>query len=664
MRHNPTEWDSNNPERNWHTKVFFGLHYDLHAGAEDTVLGAELTPEHLREELLKVRPDWVQCDCKGHPGYTSWPTETGSASPGIVRDALRIHRDVTRELGIPLVMHYSGVWDSRAVELHPDWARIGPNGERGAGNVMGTCNLGPYTDELMIPQMIELIEKYDVDGFWVDGENWATYPCYCERCRAAFEAETGIKEPPKAATEPDWALWAAFHRRLFEEHVRKYAEAVHEVKPTCQVCSNWMYTVAEPDEIKAPIDYQSGDFTPAWGPSWAEIESRFMDSRGLSWDLMAWGFGSPGQGSYTFKPAAHLCQEAACVIALGGALSIYDQPQRTGHLTGWHQDTLAEVARFCRARQPWCQGTEAVHEAAVLHCSAHFYHESAETLMAVWSGAHHAALGAMQALLDNQVQTEVLNEWALEERLADFKLVVIGEQTRVPASLKEKLLDWVKGGGKLLLSGPNIADDFTELAGVQPAGEITDGGHFLAQGKEATPLWGKWRPVQLAGAEQVAPFLSQQQPGYNATQHPAVTLNRLGEGLVLALHSDFFKPYSQTHYPRSRKLVADWLAVLAPEFQLALEAPPWIHPSLRSQEGRLLVHLVNLGCANPMSPTQFIVEEVPQAGPITVRLELEAEPARVYLAPSFEPVSWHYEEGLLTVEAPWIGILDTVVVEA
>ena len=62
---------------------------------------------------------------KAMPGYTSWPTEVGSTSPGRGKDALRIHRDVTRELGIPLVMHYSGVWDTRAIELHPEWACIG-----------------------------------------------------------------------------------------------------------------------------------------------------------------------------------------------------------------------------------------------------------------------------------------------------------------------------------------------------------------------------------------------------------------------------------------------------------------------------------------------------------------------------------------------------------
>jgi len=244
---------------NWHDHVFFGIHYDLHANAHDTELGRELTHEGLREQLLRVRPDWIQADCKGHPGYTSWPTEVGTTSPGVVRDALRIHRDVTAELGIKLGMHYSGVWDSRALELHPEWARLDAAGQPDHDM---TCRLGGYDDGLMIPQMLEIIRKYDVDGFWVDGDNWASKPCWCERCRAEYTRRTGETAIPSQAGEPGWEAWLAFHRDLFVEHVAHYAEAVHAAKPGCLVCSNWMYTVRQPDPVSAPVDYLSGDF--AW----------------------------------------------------------------------------------------------------------------------------------------------------------------------------------------------------------------------------------------------------------------------------------------------------------------------------------------------------------------------------------------------------------------
>jgi hypothetical protein len=155
--------------------------------------------------------------------------------------------------------------------------------------------------------MKEIIEKYDVDGFWVDGENWAALPCWCNLCRAEFTRRTGIGEIPLKKGDPHWEEWTAFHRDLFVEHVTKYTNVVHAQKPGCLVVSNWMYTLREPEPVKAPIDYLSGDFTYAWGADDAAVESRMIASRGMSWDLMAWGFARATEGSpYEFKTALHL----------------------------------------------------------------------------------------------------------------------------------------------------------------------------------------------------------------------------------------------------------------------------------------------------------------------------------------------------------------------
>ena len=68
--------------KEWWKNGFFGLHYDLHAKAQDTELGAQLTHEHLRAELEKVGPDYVQCDCKGAPGLHQLPDQGGFAGAG------------------------------------------------------------------------------------------------------------------------------------------------------------------------------------------------------------------------------------------------------------------------------------------------------------------------------------------------------------------------------------------------------------------------------------------------------------------------------------------------------------------------------------------------------------------------------------------------------
>ncbi|HEY3333571.1 MAG TPA: beta-galactosidase trimerization domain-containing protein [Capsulimonadaceae bacterium] len=658
----------NDPSRNWHVSKFFGIHYDLHAGAKDTELGAALTHEHLKAELEKVKPDFIQCDCKGHPGYTSWPTEVGTPSPGIVNDALRIHRDVTREMGIPLVMHYSGVWDGRAVELHPEWACVAAPGEATGkeGFVTGgTCNLSGYTDELMIPQLIELIDKYDVDGFWVDGENWATRPCYCDRCRAEFTKRTGIGEPPVSSEDANWRTWADFHRDLFSEHVERYERAVHKRKASCLVCSNWMYTFGQPDAIKVPVDYLSGDFSWKWSLPSAMLQGRFMASRGLSWDLMAWAFstGHETMGGWTFKHTPALCQEAAVVISLGGAFLLYDTPQRNGHLSGWHQDAIADVARFVRARQPWCEGTKSLPQAAVLHNTDHYYSHIGDHLMITGTPAQDPIHGALHSLLANHVSVDLLNETNLAARVSEYPLVVVPEQTRLSDELVATLERYVEAGGCLIATGADAVPVFGEIAGVRSASDVTEPAAIVQVARETTMVSGPWARVETVGATVVTSVLSQNDPAYNAIVMPAVTLNSYGKGRVVLIPGAVFESYGQTHYPRTRNLVGMALNALSPSLAVAMVGPASLHISLRSQPGRIIAHLVNVGSSNPLAPNASFVEDVPPTGPVTLRFFVKETPRAVYLAPSMEGLSWNSDNGVLNVAVQNVGIMDSVVVE-
>jgi len=55
---------------------FFGIHSDFHARAEDNVvIGKTLEEKDIREVCELLKPDFVQIDCKGHPGWASYPTK-------------------------------------------------------------------------------------------------------------------------------------------------------------------------------------------------------------------------------------------------------------------------------------------------------------------------------------------------------------------------------------------------------------------------------------------------------------------------------------------------------------------------------------------------------------------------------------------------------------
>ena len=72
------------PKRLKRAESFLGIHYDFHAGPDCTEIGKNTTRAMIENIIDQVRPDYLQIDCKGHPGLSSYPTKVGHQAPGIV----------------------------------------------------------------------------------------------------------------------------------------------------------------------------------------------------------------------------------------------------------------------------------------------------------------------------------------------------------------------------------------------------------------------------------------------------------------------------------------------------------------------------------------------------------------------------------------------------
>ncbi len=655
------------PKR-WHDDAFFGIHYDLHANESDTELGREVSVEHLVERLARVQPDWIQCDCKGHEGLTSWPTKVGYPAAGIVQDALRMHREATRQLGIPLGMHYSGVWDTQAIDHHPEWARLDEDGNpdhREMPWAISTSRLSGYTHEYMIPQLLELIDEYDIDGFWVDGENWASKPDWREACQVEFTNRTGFTDIPKKPGDPHWREWLDFHRDLFVEHVTDYTDAVHARKPECLVASNWMYTMRQPEPIAAPVDYLSGDFDSRWGADRAAVEGRLLDSRDISWDLMAWGFTKSGEhfdeSPWIMKSATQLAQEVAECVALGGAVMIYDTPQRSGHLTDWHQDTLGEVARFCRARQATCFKSESRSQAAVLHPWSDYYAKVEGTY--TQGDVSLPIEGALHALLELGISTDVLTEDALQRHIDRYRLIVLPERSQVSPESAAVLDRFVRDGGHLVISGVTAAADFPEWTGAVATGDPIDAWSYLPVDQRAVGVTGPWQAVAPGdGVETWTLLMTQQEAAKDTTDQAVVVHNQLGDGSVTSIHGNIFRDYHKGHMPLLRQYIGNLVDRLGIEWEVEVDGPPSLEVVTRTQHGQLAVNLINRGAGETLSPRRVQFDDLPPIDRVRVSIRTPEAPRAVTLEPSADPVPWTWANGVLSVMIPAVRIHEILVV--
>ena len=590
----------NAQERLRRDQSFLGIHFDFHAGAADKNIGANTTPEMVGTILDMVHPDYIQVDCKGHPGYSSYPTEVGNPAPGLVTDPLAVWRKVTADRGVGLYMHYSGVWDARAVELNPGWAVKDPNGNP---STTITSVFGPYVDKLLIPQLKELAGKYGVDGMWVDGECWATALDYGEKAVKLFKEETGL-DAPRSANEPGWFEWKQFNREAFRKYLRHYIAAVRSEYPDFQICSNWAYTHHMSEPVSAPVDFLSGDYSPTNSVNSARVAARYLAWQGVPWDLMAWSFAGNG-AERRQKTSVQLMREAAVTLSQGGGFQAYYTQNRDGSLNLDKLKSMADVAVFARARQPYCHHSVSVPQVAVLVSTYDYQHRND----ALFPNTTGGAAGILNCLLESQYSVDLLGEASLEPDMSRFPLIVIPECETLSEVFRDDLLEYVKAGGSLLVVGKAMTDFFSKASEVS-----LKGSEWFSAGLGSGRIG--FIPEEIAG-------------DYEA-----------GKG------SDGIRA-------RVNMLVNE----LFPEPMVEVASSPYVDVSLRTLNGKLQVHLVNTSGDHRNAP---IIETIDPVQKLEVTVRCPEKPSKIVCQPDGKELKFKYKNGKATFKIPSLEIYDIV----
>jgi hypothetical protein len=644
------------PPRLKRTNSFLGVHFDFHAGPDGMEVGKNTTPEMVNAILEQVKPDYIQIDCKGHPGYSSYPTKVGNPVPGFVGDPLRVWREVTAARGVSLYMHYSGVWDSRAIELHPDWAVRNADGST---NKNATSVFGPYVDQLLIPQLRELAGDYGVDGVWVDGECWATVPDYGDAAVQAFRAATGFTVVPRKPGDAHWFEWMGFHREAFRKYLRHYLVEVKRTHPKFDIASNWAFSDHMPEPVSAPVAFLSGDFSPQNSVNSARFSARCLANQGVPWDLMAWSFANVKDGPRQNKSALQLQREAALVLAQGGGFQAYITQRRDGSVDLAKVEPMAEVAKFCRERQEFCQGAVVVPQVALLYSRASHYRQSPQ-LFTPNSPAVRSMRGVLQGLVESQHALQIVSEHHLRGRMSDWPLIVLPECEYLDADFRDELVAYVKRGGRLLVVGPKAAANFVQELGVVPdAAPPAKASVRLEHGANKSEYSTLWQGVK-PGRTTKSFGTFQPSNVTNGPAHPAATLTPLGKGTIAAVWLNLGERCADGKTPAAREFLNALTRELFPKPMLEVSGSHDVDISLARNHGKLQVHLVNTSGPHATEP---FVDSLAPVGPLQVTLRSGSRPKRVTLEPGGPPLEFKHANAETRFTVGEVPIHSIVVVE-
>lgn len=635
---------------------FWGIHSDFHAKPEMGTVGATLKEEEIREICRLLKPDYWQIDCKGHPGWASYPTAHGNGMPDFACDTLELWRRVTREEGVALFLHYSGVIDYKYCAEHPEECVVNADGTLSAES---TRRGGRYVDELLIPQLSETVEKYGVDGVWLDGECWGSCLDYHPDTVTGFEKETGISlngQLPVKRGDPYFDEYCEYNRELFRRYVRHYVDVLHGKYPDFQICSNWMFSDHAPEAVSADVDFLSGDLNPWNSFNWARYAGRAMAQQDMPWDLMAWTHRGATPGHLDFLPVhpTQLIQQAAAVISLGGGFQ-----QVIGQRTDGSPDVqflrlLKPLSEFMRMREAYCFRGKPVHQAAML-MSTYDRHKELDALFP--RGDCNGKLGLTALLCDVGQSLEIVSEHTLHGRCGDYAMLAVPELVsgKLDSAMVQELLDYAQNGGNLLLTGnktvtlfaengapftvKEVEDELLSVQRICQIGNAADQRYFTLDDCE---LGGVFHPLEIVaeGAEVVANTLYT----FHSERHPFAVIIPYGTGKIAVIGGDIGAHYmdeAQYMHRRLMKAVTEKLYTPLAKIEAAVGM---LEIVCLEKDGHLMLQLVNAN-GNHASMSCATEDFVPPIVDVELSVALPEAPKALLLQPAGTELSFTYKDG-------------------
>jgi len=674
-------------------EAFFGFHYDAHFWSLDKKgfeKGGDVTEEMVEKLIRETKPDYIQYDGTSG-GYANFLTKTGWTYPLLKKDPLAVFRKVTARYGIPLLVEWMGIYDERAAELHPDWVSVDAEGKpyprpyNAKAFLMSTFS--PYDEEIFIPHAKEAIDAYDLDGFWIDGDSWIVKPDWSERAQKAFTAGTGIKKIPRKPGDPHWHEWMAFHRRQYVEHATKIVNALQAHRPGFETIIIWLYLTNSPEPIEVPVNYIGGDI-PSGGFYHGEancirLQSRYLASYGMPWDLQPWGTDRGENCGFSVIHACDLMQEAAIVISQGGGFQIdWGVPSGTAGpnvatptYAGWWDDwiikIIAEVGRFCRARQAVSHRSVTVPQVALLLSSTSYFDrlDKEGLLYAPGSLASPDGLqpiseyrelrGVLHALLELHYSVDVLAEHQIQGKMSGYPVIVLPECEVLTDEFRTALLDYAKNGGALLAIGAATSGLFKQHLGVTFNGESAMEQTYVYSREMQGWLGGVWQDVTPTSARCVGVRYPNSDTRKNSKC--AATVAKVGKGTIAAIYGPLGDVFSRSHNPSIRNFLGD---VVSQIFQpmVHLSGPPCVDLVLRRKDNKLMVHLINT-VGKYWAPNNNVPDYIPPVGPLEVKVQLRKQPSKVSLLPADVKISSKWNKGELRMKVPKLEIHNVIVIE-
>jgi hypothetical protein len=682
-----TDHDSNaSLEReHWYQGIFCQHHFDAHHGGYEKVYQG-FDAEAAAQSFADAGAQMVCYFAKGACGYSYYPTKIGVVHPGLDRDFTGEMTAALKKRGIRRVVYLYLAAERQLHRQHPDWVYGAvPADPAALGDQAQMCANSPYTEQIGIPQMKEILSLYDIDGFFIDiffHQYWHA-KCRCRFCRELFDREVG-GPIPETDDHPRAFAYRKWLNRHMEARMDSVYRALRPLPPDLTIINNWawmsQYPVTPPAYVRhltfdTPVPHSGGLY------SWSfSMEARYLSTLGkirpqLTWSVMNTRMNT--WGSYDLREPEALLQECAIPLAGCGRTYIGDIAFPSGNPDPAVMELCGQVNQRTRTLEPYLRNCRPVPEVAVLHSADSIWSRGPVTSGATWrhAPADYPVCGVHKALIEGHVQMSILNSEILPQVLDEYQALILADQRLLSDPECRAIRAFVGNGGALLATGETGTRDadnrplntfaLADVLGVEYGEAQVEGIGYLRVASKISPygIPAMDIPVgrtSLAIRTTTATSLLERVPACEGKTAPAatprgpgVTLNTYGQGQAIYCVLPLFRTYFAEGTPVLRKLALWMLDQILPAESrtIVLENAPLNVEMFYNQRGReRFLHLINYAGDKRETGTPQ-VQDLPTIHGIRVQVRVESPPVRVTAVPDGKEMAFTYRDQRVAFDA-------------
>ncbi|NLZ62643.1 MAG: hypothetical protein GX902_02435 [Lentisphaerae bacterium] len=418
---------------------FRQVHLDFHTSPDISGIGSAFDCKEWQRTLQEAAVDSITCFSCCHHGWSYHPTSVGRQHPHLDFDLLRAQIDASHEIGIKVPVYITAGVNNMVAEEHPEWRQIDYQGQYSGWNVSPLkpgfrklCFNTPYLDYLcrLIEETVTLFP--DADGIFTDIIFQG--PCCCRYCLDGMLQEGRDPEDP--------AQRLAYARSVLLKYYRRATAAARSRDPKMRIYHNTGLIPGDREVLQyySHLELESLP-TGGWGYDHFPLGAAYRRKSGLEFLGMTGKFHTSWGEFGGIKHPNALRYECSAMLAYGAKCSIGDQLHPNGRLDPSTYAVIGQAYREVAQKEPWCRQATNLADIGVLQAVA--CKPGCEQSTA-------ADIGVSRLLLEEHLLFDMLDE---QMDFSAYKLLLLPDNITATPALTEKIQDYLRGGGRLLLSG-------------------------------------------------------------------------------------------------------------------------------------------------------------------------------------------------------------------